>query len=244
MSLDNPCLKYFVPEKQNRGERRRTHELEPSSRLSRQVSRDSLCRDGKPAEARESAAPRHRHGRAPRRARGSTRGTASSRGSQGGLSRVDPGPERSHKGPRALGPAARVCTFGFLQQRKKVTQQPPWWLRGGGHTGPETPRRSRGHRDEGPGTRQSRGSPGLGRRPGRSESPPSTPFNAEPGKAAQRDSPRSQWSSWCRPRRPRSDPRPEVQLRHGSLCGPVTGSPIGCALHQWPFALRLVPRAA
>lgn len=112
MSLDNPCLKYFVPEKQNRGGRRRTQELEPSSRLSRQVSRDSLCRDGKPAEARESAAPRHR--RAPRRARGSTRGTACSRGSRGGggLSRVYPGPERSHKGSRA-GPRAGRSSVHF-----------------------------------------------------------------------------------------------------------------------------------
>lgn len=146
MSLDNPCPKYFVPEKQNRGGRRRTHELEPSSRWSRLVSRDSLCRDGKPAEARESAAPRHRHGTGePHDALEAPPGALPAAGARRGDSRGStPGPNAR---TRALGPTARVCTFGFLQQRKKVTQQPPWWLRGGGHTGPETPRRSRGHRD-------------------------------------------------------------------------------------------------
>lgn len=170
MSLDNPCLKYFVLEKQNRGKRRRTYELEPSSRLSRQVSRDCLCKDGKLAEARESAARRHGHGRAPRRARGSTRDTACSRGSQGGSRGSTPGPNAR---TRALvhfrfPPAAEESDSATPVE---TARRPPHRARNAAQE-PGSPRRGAGDATK----------PRVPGRPGCSEPPPRTPFNADPGR--------------------------------------------------------------
>ncbi|OBS71954.1 hypothetical protein A6R68_13470 [Neotoma lepida] len=146
-----------------------------------------LCtdRDGKSEACESAAAPQHRSSAAAQQ-----RSTAAP--AQAGhttRSRLNLGhckPQGLREGRTwartiTLGRATRDLTFGFLEQREKVTQQAGLGLRGGGHDGPETPQEP-GSPRRGPGPRIPR-TPGVQRRGRRGETHPGSngAHGADPG---------------------------------------------------------------